>query len=76
MPLASKRQIVKIFQVKRFLFIFVKLTIESKNIELFCTQLTPVCERCVLTYSHRFDVFLCIAATIYSVFTSTSTTII
>jgi hypothetical protein len=32
--------------------IFFKLTIESKNIELFCIQLL-----CVLTFSHLFDVF-------------------
>jgi hypothetical protein len=34
--------------VMRFLFIFVKLTIESRNIELFPW---------VLTYSHHFDDF-------------------
>jgi hypothetical protein len=49
--------------VIRFLFIFVKLTIAGRNIDLFC-NLTPVCERCVLTYSHHFDVFLCRPATI------------
>jgi hypothetical protein len=41
--------------VMRMLFIFFKSTIESKNIELF--NLTAVCERRVLTYSHHFDVF-------------------
>jgi hypothetical protein len=30
----------------------------------FAPNLTPVCERCVHTYSHHFDVFLCGAATI------------
>jgi hypothetical protein len=54
----------------RFLFIFVKLTIAEilscfainfKNIELFCTQFNG--ERCLLTYSHHFDVFY-VAATI------------
>jgi hypothetical protein len=41
----------------RILFIFLKLTIESKNIELFSPNLIPVYELCVLTYSHNFDVF-------------------
>jgi hypothetical protein len=59
----------------RFLFIFAKLTIESRNVEFvlqsiskilicFAPNLTPVCERCVLTYSHHFDVFLSEAAII------------
>jgi hypothetical protein len=49
--------------VMRFLFIFGKLTIESRNIELFCTQFNS--RVYVLTYSHNFDVFfLCGAATI------------
>jgi hypothetical protein len=51
----------------RFLFIFVTLTIESRNIELLqlilkilsccAPTLTPVCERCVLTYSHNLMFF-------------------
>jgi hypothetical protein len=44
----------------------------QKMLQATCCQLlpwcnaafTPVCERCVLTYSHHFDVFLCGAATI------------
>jgi hypothetical protein len=30
----------------------------------FAPNLTPVCEQCLLTYSHHFDVFLCGPATI------------
>jgi hypothetical protein len=42
--------------VMRFLFIFIKLTI-LKILSCFAPNLTPVCEPCVLTYSHSFDVF-------------------
>jgi hypothetical protein len=28
-----------------------------KIVSCFAPNLTPVCERCVLTYSHHFDVF-------------------
>jgi hypothetical protein len=35
-----------------------------KILSRFAPSLTPVCERCVLTYSHSFDYFLYGAATI------------
>jgi hypothetical protein len=35
-----------------------------KILSCFAPNLTPMCERCVLTYLHHFDVFLCGAATI------------
>jgi hypothetical protein len=50
---------------ENFIYFF-KLTIGSKNIGLnpnlkilscFAPNLTPLCERCVLTYSHHFDGF-------------------
>jgi hypothetical protein len=48
----------------RFLFVFVKLTIESRYIELFCTQFDSRVRTVCTHYSHHFDVFLCGAATI------------
>jgi hypothetical protein len=35
-----------------------------KILSCFAPNLTAVCERFILTYSHHFDVFLCGAATI------------
>jgi hypothetical protein len=33
------------------------LATNSKDIDLFAPKLTPVCERCVLTSSHHFNIF-------------------
>jgi hypothetical protein len=46
-----------------FLLFSCELSVFSLS-SCFAPNLTPVCERCVLTYSHHFDVFLCGAATI------------
>jgi hypothetical protein len=43
--------------VLNILFIFFNKIFNPKILSCFALNLTPVCERCVLTYSHHFDVF-------------------
>jgi hypothetical protein len=50
--------------VMRFLFIFVKLGLNPDILSCFAPNLTPVCERCVLTIHIILMFFLCGAATI------------